>query len=283
MARATLDYLSDAERAFVHEQTVRVLEEVGVAYNTPLLTPLLLGAGADVDAEHLTARLPWDLVERCLQTVPSEVLLAGRDPAFDCRLDDDGILYSSDGNATHMLDDATGTRRLGVRRDLARMMRLFDALPEIDYALATIIPSDIETEAAALETVLLGFENSRKHLQDAARTPEEVPALIELLEAIAGAPLSQRPIYSVYNCTVAPLQHDRATTEAHILLARAGVPVFVFPMPQMGTTAPKSVLGTSIVNLAELLSAVVLFQLAAPGCAIVSTVGGAATEMRSGA
>jgi trimethylamine--corrinoid protein Co-methyltransferase len=43
-----------------------------------------------------------------------------------------------------------------------------------------------------------------------------------------------------------------------------------------------STLGCTIVNMAELLSAVVLFQLAAPGCALVSGVGVAAAEMRSG-
>ena len=84
------------------------------------------------------------------------------------------------------------------------------------------------------------------------------------------------------NCTIAPLQHDREMTEAHILMASAGCPVFVLPMPQMGTTGPMSVLGTSILNMAELLSAVVLFQLAAPGCALVSAVGSAVAEMRSG-
>ncbi len=84
------------------------------------------------------------------------------------------------------------------------------------------------------------------------------------------------------NCTIAPLQHDREMTEAHILMAKAGVPVFVLPMPQMGTTGPMSVLGTSILNMAELLSAVVLFQLAAPGCAMLSGVGSAVAEMRSG-
>jgi trimethylamine--corrinoid protein Co-methyltransferase len=71
-------------------------------------------------------------------------------------------------------------------------------------------------------------------------------------------------------------------TEAGMELARAGVPIFVLPMPLMGTTGPMTVLGTCIVNMAELLSAVVLFQLSQPGCALVSGVGSAAAEMRSG-
>ncbi len=67
MARARITYLSDDERRFVHEQVAFVLEEVGVGYNTPAAIDLLEEAGAPVDRERLRARLPWDLVERCLR------------------------------------------------------------------------------------------------------------------------------------------------------------------------------------------------------------------------
>jgi trimethylamine--corrinoid protein Co-methyltransferase len=128
----------------------------------------------------------------------------------------------------------------------------------------------------------IAFENSRKHLQDEVRHPDQAPVFIELLETIAGASLKDRPIWSATNCTIAPLQHDAEMTEAHILMARAGCPIFALPMPQMGTTGPMSVLGTVILNMAELLSTIVLFQLAVPGCPMVSAVGSAVAEMRSG-
>ena len=282
MARARLQYLTDADRHFIHEQTLRVLAEVGVAYNTPTLTDLLVEAGATVDADALTAKLPWELIERCLALVPRTVLLAGRDPAYDCRVGQDGILYTSDGAATYLLDDLTGERHEGTQDDLAQMMCLFDAVPEIDFTWATITPGDVDSRAGNLEMARIAFDHSRKHLQDEVRSPDQAPVFIEMLEAIAGAPLKERPIWSATNCTIAPLQHDGEMTEAHILMARAGCPIFVLPMPQMGSTGPMSVLGTSILNMAELLSAVVLFQLAVPGCALVSAVGSAVAEMRGG-
>ena len=282
MARPSLQYLSDADKQFIHEQTLRVLAEVGVAYNTPTLTELLADAGATVAAADLTAKLPWDLIERCLKTVPRDILLAGRDPAYDCRVSDDGMIYTSDGAATYMLDDLTGERHEGTAADLAQLTCLYDAVPEIDFMWATITPGDVDSRVGNLEMARIAFENSRKHLQDEVRTPDQAPVMIEILEAIAGASLTERPIWSATNCTIAPLQHDAEMTEAHILMAKAGCPIFVLPMPQMGTTGPMSVLGTSIVNMAELLSAVVLFQLAAPGCAMVSAVGSAVAEMRSG-
>ena len=211
-----------------------------------------------------------------------DVLLAGRDPAYDCRVGADGMLYTSDGAATYMLDDLTGDRHEGTREDLATMTRLYDAVPEIDFVWATITPGDVDARVGNLEMARITFDNCRKHLQDEVRHPDQAPVMIELLEAIAGASLRERPIWSATNCTIAPLQHDAEMTEAHVLMARAGCPIFVLPMPQMGTTGPMSVLGTSILNMAELLSAVVLFQLAAPGCAMVSAVGSAVAEMRTG-
>ena len=282
MARVTLQYLSDDERQAIHEQVVRILAEVGVAYNTPTLTGLLAEAGAVVDAERRTAKLPWELVERCLAQLPGEVFLAGREPAFDCTVGAGRMLAVTDGTATYMLDDLTGERREGTKEDLRRLATLFDALPEVDFVWPTVTPSDLDQRAGNLFNARVMLEHGRKHVCDEVRAPDQVPVFVEMLEAIAGAPLRERPIYSLTNCTVAPLQHDAEMTEAHILMAKAGAPVFVLPMPQMGTTGPMSVLGTCVLNMAELLSAVVLFQLAVPGCPMVSGVGSAVADMRSG-
>ena len=127
------EYLSETEKQFVHEQTMRLLEEVGVAYNTPTLTGLLKDAGATVDESRLQVKLPWDLVDRCLRQVPREILLAGREPAYDCTVGGGRMLYTSDGAATYMLDDLTGERHEGTEADLAAMMTLYDAVPEIDF------------------------------------------------------------------------------------------------------------------------------------------------------
>ena len=283
MARARVTYLSERDQEFVHEQTMRVLEETGIAFNSEKAIDLLAAAGAQVDRQTLTAKLSWELVERCLATVPRRILLAGRDPKHDRYLDDgEPIIFSTDGTGTYMLDDLTGERWEGTEKDLREMIRLFEGLDEIDMNWCSICPRDLDSATSGLQMAAIGLTESGKHLQDEVRLPGQVPAFIAMLEAFAGASLHERPIYSVTNCTIAPLQHDKEMTEAGMLLAEAGVPIFILPMPLMGTTGPMSVLGTCIVNMAELLSAVVLFQLAAPGCSLVSGVGSAAAEMRSG-
>ena len=282
MARAKLSYLSDDDREFVHRETVRVLEEVGVAYNTPQAVDILAAAGAPVDRESLTAKLPWALVEECLAKVPRDILLAARDPERDVCLDDDALVTTSDGTATYLMDDRSGERLEGSAEGLAKVMRLFDALPGIDYLWPSLSARDLDPVTANLEIQVISLRNSVKHIQDEVRTPEFVDPLVDILEAVAGDSLWQRPVFSIIHCTVAPLQHDRHMTEASIGMVRAGAPVLVLPMALMGTTGPMSTLSTTIVNMAELLSSVVLFELAAPGCQIVSGIGSAAADMRTG-
>jgi len=282
VARARLRYLSDADKQFVHEQTVRVLEEVGIAFNTPQAVDLLAEAGAQVDRDALTAKLPWSLVEACLEKVPRDILLAGRDASNDVVVDDDALVTTSDGTATYLMDDRTGERLEGSAAGLARIMRLFDALPAIDYLWPSLSARDLDPLTANLEIQIISLQNSTKHIQDEVRTPEFVQPLVDILEAVAGSSLWKRPIFSIIHCTVAPLQHDRHMTEASIGMVRAGAPVLVLPMALMGTTGPMSPLGTTIVNMAELLSAVVLFELAAPGCQVISGIGSAAADMRTG-
>ena len=282
MARLQASLLSAAERDTLHEQTLTVLEEVGVAYNTPAALDVLDGTEAVLDRERLTARLPRELVERCLKTAPSTVLLAARDPAHDVRLGDGSLSFTSDGTATYVLDDESGGLHESTAADLRMIMRLFDALPDLDYAWATVSPRDLDPRTANLETAAIAFRSCAKHVQTGVRGPKYVAPLLEMIAAAAGASAAERPIFSAVNCTVAPLAHDGFPTEASIALARAGVPLVIMPIPLMGTTAPMTVAGATVVALAELLSAVVLFQLAAPGCPLIAAPEPASADLHSG-
>jgi len=99
---------------------------------------------------------------------------------------------------------------------------------------------------------------------------------------VAGTSLEERPIYSFLHCSVAPLQHDPDITDASLDLVANGATICLVSMPQMGSTAPLTVTGMAIVVMAELLSGVVLFQLARPGCRIVVEPMPGATDMRTG-
>ena len=283
MAQARLRFLDDDDKHSLHEQTMRVLAQAGVAFNVPEAIDLLAEAGARVDRERLVAYLPEELVRAALELTPREVLLAARDPAHDVVVGGDQPLsVCSDGTATYLLDDETGERLPGTAERLRLVMRLLDALPQCDYVWPSLSARDLDPATANLEIEYISLVECAKHLEDEVRGPEFVAPLVDLLQAVAGASLKERPIFSTINCTIAPLQHDADMTKASLGLAQAGVPIVVMPMPLMATTAPASVMGNCVVTMAEILSAVVLFQLAAPGCALIAAPEPGVADLRSG-
>jgi trimethylamine---corrinoid protein Co-methyltransferase len=283
MARARLQFLDEGDKQALHEQTMRVLAEAGVAFNVPEVLDLLADAGARVDHERMVAHLPEDLVWDALEHVPREVLLAARDPERDVIVGGGHPLsVCSDGTATYLLDDETGERLPGSAERLHQVMRLLDALPQCDYVWPSLSARDLDPATANLEIEYISLTECSKHLQDEVRGPEFVAPLVDMLEAIAGASLKERPIFSVINCTVAPLQHDAEMTKATLGLARAGVPIVAMPMPLMAATAPASPMGNCVVSMAEILSTVVMLQLAVPGCALIAGPEPGAADLRSG-
>jgi trimethylamine--corrinoid protein Co-methyltransferase len=282
VAKARITYLSAAEKDFIHEKTLDVLANVGIAYNTPQAIDLLEQAGAEVDRETMRAKLTWELIGPCLETVPDTVLLAGRRSEDDRVLGEWPLHTTTDGIQTYVYDDLTGVRREGTSADLATFVKLGDALSEVDAIWPSPQASDLDPYSLPVIWQAISIRNTSKHIQDEIREPQLVEPILAMYEAAAGASLRERPIFSVTNCTIAPLQHDRDMTEAALKMVERGVPIFVLPMPQAGTTGPMTLVGTCILNMAELLSAVVLFQLAEPGCALISGVGSAVADMRTG-
>jgi trimethylamine--corrinoid protein Co-methyltransferase len=284
MGRPAASTLSTSERDLIHEQTLWVLERVGVSFPSARALDVLERGGADVDRERRVARLPRELVEMCLGMAPGTVLLAGRDPAHDIQLGADRpLVCCADGEGTLVADDATGEIRDATVADMCDVCRLYDALPEIDFLWTSLSAPSLDPETAPLAVDAIALRESSKHLQSVSpKAPDQVPRLVAMLEAAGGASLDERPIYSFLHCTVAPLQHDPDITDASLDLVASGATICLTSMPQMGSTAPLSVAGLSIVVLAELLSGVVLFQLARPGCRIVVEPMPGGTDMRTG-
>jgi len=284
MGRPTASTLTASERDFIHEQTLRVLEQVGVSFPSDRALDVLERGGADVDRERRIVRFPRALVEQCLGSAPGTVLLAGRDPAHDIELGSDRpLVCCADGEGTLIADDLSGEVRDATLGDLGDMCRLHDALSEIDFLWTSLSSPALDPETAPLVVDAVALRDSSKHLQSVSpKSPRLVPPLIDLLEAVAGTSLDERPIYSFLHCSVAPLQHDPEVTDASLDLVANGATICLVSMPQMGSTAPLTVTGMSIVVMAELLSGVVLFQLARPGCRIVVEPMPGATDMRTG-
>jgi len=273
----------DARRA-IHAATLEILSQTGVRYASARALAVLRGAGAEVDDESGIARLPPRLVEEAVARAPRAVLLAGRDPAKDVLLDGSRTWLTLDGTGSNTLDRASGERRLSTVEDVARAARLADALPEVGIVWAPVSPTDADPRTEILEQLATLLRNTGKHIQPEVQREEEVPFVMQMLAAASdgGRWDPERPIFSVVYCPISPLRHEREMLDAAIELVELGVPMCIYTLATCGATAPVTMAGGVAQTNAEILSAVVLFELVRAGAPVIYTADCGVLDMRSG-
>ncbi|MCP4534608.1 MAG: hypothetical protein GY831_25730, partial [Delftia sp.] len=100
--------------------------------------------------------------------------------------------------------------------------------------------------------------------------PQLAPYVVEMVTAVSGSAeaLRERPPICANFCTIAPLSQDGHSIENALTYAEAGIPMSFMAMPTMGSTAPATPLGALVMGDAEVVSGMVLVQLAFPGAPV---------------
>jgi trimethylamine--corrinoid protein Co-methyltransferase len=276
--------LSAEEQARVHTQSLRILSEIGARYYSDKALGILSRHGARIDRESKTAWIPADLVEHALQTVPKSFVLGARNPAHNYLLPSSASRFCMDGTAAFAIDWETGQRRYGVRQDIVNAMRILEQMDMAVMAWPPVTAFDAPAGSRALHEFFTMLRHCSRHGQHELHTVEQAPFLAEGLKAVLGSEdeIRARKNYSLIYCPVAPLSHDGPMMEAYLELGALDIPVMVMPMPVGGTTGPASLYSNICQANAELLSALVVFQLAQPGRPIIYSSATGSMDFTSG-
>ena len=128
--RRPLQIVSPDEVRRIHETSLDILSEVGCVYYSRQAIDVLAAAGAEVDYETTVAKLPPELVERALATLPDSFTLGGRTPDYDLPLDGEHAYITSDGCATFVREH-DGTVRPSTKADVSAAAKVVQGLDNI--------------------------------------------------------------------------------------------------------------------------------------------------------
>jgi len=268
----------------LRQATLDILEKVGVQFPSGRALDLLASHGVAVDRETRVARFAPELVLDAVGRAPRRFALGARDASCDLAVGDGRTYCTTDGCGTKVFDPGEGRVRLATKADLANVTRLQDALSSISFWWPTVGAGDCG-ETAQLHELDAGWNNTVKHLQGMVNGEREARYAVEMARAVAGgsAELRRRPVLSDLIGTVSPLMQDTDGIEAALVFAEAGVPVCFVTMPTLGTTAPATQAGAFALGMAEVVAAVVLLQLVAPGAPVLGSIMQSYADPRSGA
>ena len=268
----------------LHWGTLDVLENAGIKVFSEECLKLLEDAGCTVDYKESSAKIPGNLVEEAVRKAKKNITLCARNPKYDVVLDGRRIFCCTDGNGTSVMDFETGKRRMSTSKDLEMVGKVANALDSAHIFWPCVSSQDIPDYLRHVVDLKVALGAIEKHVQvETTSHRREAKWLVELGSALAGdaRALRRRPIFSSMHCPFSPLQLDGGSTEGALVLARAGVPISFYGMPQAGITGPVTLAGSLIVNNAEVLGGLTMAQLAAPGSPFMYGTGGAAFDMKT--
>jgi len=284
MGRPKMSFLSEAELEAVHRASVEILEKTGVSVGSRKALDILKKAGASIDDETERARIPESLVEEALKRAPRRITYCGRNPENDFELNTGEPHFCAAGGYPFVYDWQTGKRKYSTSEDMAANTIVADYLDHVHLIWLLGGCGDVPEPLLHVYNMYTTLRNTGKHFEGDSTNAKEAEYQIEIASAIVGGKeqLRARPIFSMVNCTIAPLRFDRGMTEAGLKLAEAGVPLVVYPMPVSGISGPITLAGTMAVGNAEFLAGLVIYQFAYPGAPIVYAADAATADFRTG-
>ena len=269
-----IEVLSASQVEALRDGTLQLLDEVGVYYPSQKALTIFADHGANVDWDTNIVRIPPALVKKAMGAAPRSFVLGGREKRFDLTLDGSASYLATDGCGVHVIDPKTREKRASCKDDVAMMARVSDALPMVSFFWPMISAQD-HGKAAPLHECHAGLTNTLKHVRGGTTVhPELAPSIVEMATVVAGSESERRsrPPVCANICTIAPLSQDAHGIETALIYAGAGIPISFMAMPTMGSTAPASVLGAIALGDTEVVSAMVLMQLAFPGTPVFHSI-----------
>lgn len=279
------EVLSQSQLDQLKAGTFRIMEEVGVRFPSKKALTIFADHGANVDWDTKIVKLAPELVVKAMSSAPRSFVLGGREPRFDLTLDGENTYLCTDGCGTRVIDLETREERRSRKEDVARMARIVDALPLISFFWPLVSAQD-HGKTAPLHECHAGLTNTLKHVRGGTTVyPELAQYLVEMATVVAGSEKERRkrPPICANICGIAPLAHDEHGLESALVYAEAGIPFSFMAMPTMGSTAPATPWGALISGDAEVISAMVLIQLAFPRAPVIHSIEVSLMHPRTGA
>ncbi len=254
----------------ISEASLEILDRVGVRLHLEEAVQLLRAAGAGVSDGNLV-RIPSGLVEKALDTVPKTLTLYNRDGVPTIPLEGTRSFFGPGSDCLNILDHRTGARREPVLKDVIDGVTLCDALPNIDFVMSLLLPTDVDGTIADRYQLQIMLNNTAKPLIFVAYEFQGCLDAVEMFKVVVGGAdaLKKKPMAACYINVPSGLVHNEDSRRKLLYLSKIGVPSLYIPSSAGGVKSPVTPAGTVAFDNAGVLVGLVLSQLQQEGSPVI--------------
>jgi trimethylamine--corrinoid protein Co-methyltransferase len=262
--------LDDDQLYEIHLSVLEVLERTGIAVQHEEARKLLKKAGCRFDGDR--AHYPGRLIERCIDSAPSRIVMYDRNKRPAMHLESTKIHFGMGSDTLYAYDPNTQELKKSEAADVANAARVADACPNIDYLMSLGIVHDVSQSVNDLVQFQQMAENSTKPICFTAHHRKNLRAIIDMAAAVAGGldALQRYPFIIHYSEPNSPLMLTETALDKVLLCSELNIPLLFTPGSMTGGTAPATRAGALVISVAESLAGLVIHQLKNEGAPIIS-------------
>ena len=242
-----MDLVSDDYLERIHQDALRVLEEVGIRCASSEIRQIFEDtglAGFDETSGHLHVLAP--LVEQAITAAPKREQYWIPENSF-------GV----GGTAPFVYDDQTGDLVEPTLEHLAKIATIVNEADVVHFMARGVLIKNQELKV--MDTII---ENCHKPIYVAAVTEAGIARAQEIHETRGNITVQ----FSIIN---SPLNLIESMIDPFLSCVRKGIPIYVSTMPMAGLSGPYSTSGLLTLTHAEALFGITLTQLVKPGLIVV--------------
>lgn len=275
--------ISQSELEQIHENSLRIMENIGIIITYEPALEILKKHGVKVDGKK--AFFPKALVEEAIKNSPSSYTIYARDPEKNVEISTERTAYAGPYGSPFVTDMDRG-RRDGTLEDFINIVKICDRLENIDIqSHISCEPTDVPEANRPTTMVYNTMKYSSKPLMGSIYGYENAKRCIEMAAIPFGglSAIKEKPVIASIPCTLTPLSYDDNQLGAIMAYAETGQPQLINSLSMAGMTTPATLAGLVSLQNAEVLAGIVLAQCVNPGTPVVYSASGSNVDMSSGA
>jgi trimethylamine--corrinoid protein Co-methyltransferase len=266
----------------IHEESLRILEEVGCEFRDDEAIAMWKKAGARVEATRV--RIDRGLLMDLVAKVPAEFTLNARNPERTVKVGGRNTIFVPMYGAPYVRD-LDNQRRYGSLADLNNFHRLAFMQPALHSSSSIVCePMEIPVPRRHLHIIHSALTYSDKPFMGIVTSKERAEDVMKMAGIVFGENYvkDNTVLVSITNCN-SPLVWDATMLDAMKVYARHNQPLILAPFALCGASTSASAVGAVAQVNAEALAGVAFTQLVRPGSPQIYGQFMVTVDMKSGA
>ena len=266
----------------IDNESLCILEEVGVVFRDPIALEDWRLSGARIDGE----RVYFDRahIKELIKTIPTHITLHARNPEKTVQLGGPDSIFVPFTGAPYLCD-LENIRRLPTIEDLGVMHKLSHMLPAIHSSAHHIVePMDLPVPHRHLHITYSSMKHSDKTFMGMTTSGKNSEDVMEMCDILFGEDyLETHPVVTGNVNGNSPLVWDATMLGALRAFCKRNQPVLCSPFVLAGANTPASTVPSVVQLNAEALSCLAYTQVVRKGAPAIYGHYLATVSMRSGA